>query len=327
LEERKIALIGAGELGSRHLQALALLDNPCRIYVIDPVEKSLEIADKRFAEVEGCQRHKLYLISALDKVEDKELDLVIIATNANIRRQIALEFLIEFKISYLILEKFLFQRLADYCEIENKLEETGTKCFVNCPRRMFPTYRHIHRLIRDQNQLHMEVVGNNWGLACNGIHFVDLFQWLSGEQMIEWDNKLDPELINSKRKGYIEYSGRIEGVNSSRKTINITSFNSGTINNSIRISTPGHRFLVAETFGKVIHERLDAEKPEFEVLDYSMLLQSQLTNKVATQLFDSGKCNLTPYSDSMEAHIPLLRLMLKNYNLREKQNSNRCPIT
>ncbi len=324
---KKIALIGAGQLGSRHLQALALLEVPAQISVIDPSESGLELARERFAQVEGHQRHELVLLSSLDILKEKELDLVVVATNSAVRHKIVMNLLTNFQVSYLVLEKFLFQRIADYSEVGERLKETGTRCFVNCPRRMFPTYREIHRLISDQKQLHMEVVGNNWGLGCNGIHFVDLFQWLSGEQVIEWENRLDPELLESKRKGYIEFSGRIEGFTNSGKTINITSFQSGVTNNSIRISTPGHRFLVAETFAKVIHEKLDGEKPELEELDFSMLFQSQLTNKVAMQLFDSGSCDLTPYSESMEAHLPFLRLMLKHYNTNQQQKSDICPIT
>ena len=324
---KKIAIIGAGQLGSRHLQALALLEVPTQIYVIDPSENGLELAHNRFAQVEGHQRHELVLLSSLDQLNVNVLDMVVVATNSAVRHKIVMNLLTNFQVSYLVLEKFLFQRITDYQEVAEKINEAGTKCYVNCTRRMFPIYHTIRRLISSQKQLHMEVTGNNWGLGCNGIHFVDLFQWLSGEQVIEWENMLDPNLLESKRKGYIEFSGRIQGVTKTGKTISITCFESGLTNNSIRISTPRHRFLVAETFARVIHENLGSNEPKLEELDFSMLFQSQLTNKVATQLFDRGKCDLTPYKESMEAHLPFLRLMLDHYNTNQQLKSDICPIT
>ena len=46
----QIAIIGAGQLGSRHLQGLAKLQLPCQVHVVDPSPKSLEVARQRFAE-------------------------------------------------------------------------------------------------------------------------------------------------------------------------------------------------------------------------------------------------------------------------------------
>jgi saccharopine dehydrogenase-like NADP-dependent oxidoreductase len=48
-----IVIIGAGHLGSRHLQALAHLEEQAFVQVIDPSEDSRTIAEKRFKE--ACQ--------------------------------------------------------------------------------------------------------------------------------------------------------------------------------------------------------------------------------------------------------------------------------
>ena len=46
-----IAIIGAGELGGQHLQALSYLDERAIVHVVDPSEKSREIAKERFNQV------------------------------------------------------------------------------------------------------------------------------------------------------------------------------------------------------------------------------------------------------------------------------------
>jgi ornithine cyclodeaminase/alanine dehydrogenase-like protein (mu-crystallin family) len=46
-----IALIGAGQLGSRHLQALGLLNRPVKIEVVEPFLNSVTLAKERLAQV------------------------------------------------------------------------------------------------------------------------------------------------------------------------------------------------------------------------------------------------------------------------------------
>ena len=48
---KKIALIGAGQLGSRHLQGLAKSDLEISIEVVEPFEVSRNTAKQRFEEI------------------------------------------------------------------------------------------------------------------------------------------------------------------------------------------------------------------------------------------------------------------------------------
>ena len=41
---KTIAIIGAGQLGSRHLQALVAVDFPLTVQVVDPSNEALKIA-------------------------------------------------------------------------------------------------------------------------------------------------------------------------------------------------------------------------------------------------------------------------------------------
>ena len=51
MEIRKILLIGCGEIGSRHLQALAKIEFPVKIWIVDPNLNSLKVGKKRFNEM------------------------------------------------------------------------------------------------------------------------------------------------------------------------------------------------------------------------------------------------------------------------------------
>ena len=46
-----IAIIGAGQLGSRHLQAIARLTMPARVYLVDPSDAARDVARQRFGEM------------------------------------------------------------------------------------------------------------------------------------------------------------------------------------------------------------------------------------------------------------------------------------
>ena len=61
------------------------------------------------------------------------MDIVIIATGADVRRKVIEELLEQAHVSYLLLEKVLFQRLEDYDVVASLLERKQAKAFVTKP--------------------------------------------------------------------------------------------------------------------------------------------------------------------------------------------------
>ncbi len=47
---KRIAVVGSGEIGSRHLQGLAKSKNKLSLYVVDSNNDSLELSKKRYNE-------------------------------------------------------------------------------------------------------------------------------------------------------------------------------------------------------------------------------------------------------------------------------------
>ena len=54
-----ICIIGAGQLGSRHLQALKMVLQPLLITVVDPSSESLKMAEERYQAAAGSGNHQL----------------------------------------------------------------------------------------------------------------------------------------------------------------------------------------------------------------------------------------------------------------------------
>jgi len=208
----KIAIIGSGQIGSRHLQALSLIDRPVSIQVVDPDQNSIKMAQERFSQVQstGNVNHIEYLKNT-DELSEC-LDVVIVATSSNVRRSVLEKLLHYKKVQYLILEKVLFQKIEDLYFVQNLLVKKGTKSWVNCSRRMVPFYQKLKEKFNNTHILNYTVSGSKIGIGCNAIHYLDMFAYLSKQNNLKlFSNQLDKNIITSKRKGFIEFTGTLYG--------------------------------------------------------------------------------------------------------------------
>lgn len=324
--EKKIVIVGSGQLGSRHLQALALLENPAQIYVVDPIPEALIVAKERFEQIKTSKRHALILCQSIFDIEIKSFDLVIIATNSSVRSQVVKELVMLFNFKNIILEKFLFQTVNDYHDIGNLFIQNQINAFVNCPRRLNPSYAKLKSLLHGYEDLTIQVIGNNWGLGSNAIHFIDLYQWFTGNDISAYRNSLEKGFCESKRFGYIDFFGTLEGLAHDRSCIRLTSLNSKSQSLKI-IFEVGNRKIVVDELKNTIVEVFDNGTQISMDLKFETLYQSNLTNLVAEQIFNYGSCDLTQYSESVRIHLPLFEALLAHYNQNKRLKSLKLPIT
>ena len=167
-------IIGAGQLGSRHLQGLLKFDK-CQqaVYVIDPSLDSLNNAKLRASEIKS--NHEVRFLADWKNLP-KEFDLAIVATNADIREKVVTKLLQNHRVNYLVLEKVLFQDIEAYSRINDLINKNNISTWVNHPRRMFSSYQVIKNQINNGNSKNYQYSGGNWGLGCNALHFLDLFE-------------------------------------------------------------------------------------------------------------------------------------------------------
>ena len=207
-----IVVIGVGNLGGRHVQSLAALDFPCNIQIIDTSEDSLNRAEGWFMSQNPNASLKFEKLKNIEDISDN-VDVAIIATNANIRASITEKLLSTKKVRYLILEKVLFQNPKDYLKIEEILKTQGCKTWINCPRRTITFYKSLKSLYANEKIFDFSVTGANWELGCNSIHFLDMLAFISGSaEDFKFDtSRLDEKLINNKRPGFREFTGVLRG--------------------------------------------------------------------------------------------------------------------
>ncbi|UCB45284.1 MAG: Gfo/Idh/MocA family oxidoreductase [Spirochaetota bacterium] len=323
----RLALIGAGQLGSRHLQALAKSDFSLEIEVVDKSEESLKTAKDRFSEItENRNVKKVDYYTSVTQIQP-EIDLCIIATTSDIRARVTKELLHRASVRYILFEKVLFQSLAEYDEMEGLLKNKGVNAWVNCPRRIYPFYINLKEELANKNDLFFMVYGGEWGLACNAIHFIDLLAFLSGglDYSIEKDG-LDSSVIDSKREGYIELTGTLQGVFGNGCKFFLHSCRGSLAPHIIAISSRDSQIIVDEDRGNA---RLSRRTSNWiwEDLSFAVPFQSDLTHTVVENILLEGKCGLTPFIESAELHKTLLRKLLEYLRTMRGEEVTLCPIT
>jgi hypothetical protein len=190
-------------------------------------------------------------------------------------------------------------------------------------------YQQIKKeIIKSKEKVVFQVIGGNWGLACNGLHFIDLCSFLTGEQIEEIDFKwVDNTIHESKRVNNIEFTGSIKGRMKDNSSFVITSFDNEISDISITVSTNSQRWVIQEgRTQKIIHSSKENNFNEF-VTSFKTDFQSTLTTKIANDLFELGNCNLPSYEEACKSHIPFIKKSLKKYIEITGIETSVCPIT
>ncbi len=324
-KEYQVVLIGAGQLGSRHLQGLARLQHPARITVIDPSAKALEVCRERVAEIEGWNRHTYSFQMEMNDLQDA--DVAIIATNADVRRTVIETLLSTIQVRYMLLEKVLFQRVSDCIEVGRLLNERGVKAWVNAPRPMWKDYQALKAALAGDRIRSFRTGGAEWKMASNAYHMLDLYGWLLDDELC-WlhADEIDQEPVPAPRAGFYELHGSLSGR-----------FSGGCyFSMSDHAHAPRNLYLLIETEARLIYlsekERrlcVVSGDPLNEAIDektFNPEYQSGLTHLAVEDIMQHERCALTPYQKASSVHELLLRTLGPHFKGLGKDDDI-CPIT
>lgn len=323
-----IAIIGAGRIGNRHLQAMAKLEVTAKVQLVDPSEESLRIAREQFFKVYQGDSEKIELISHrfIDNLSEP-VDLAIVATCSNIRAEVIKELIHKKEVKNFILEKVLFQTVAEYYEVDELLRKKNIPTWVNCYMRSRDFYKDLRNQMNLGKKVEMRVEGSLWGMGCNSIHFIDYFSFLTGCNDFNFtDCRLNRKIINSKRPGFIEFSGELAGKNSQGHSLILICHDKGSdpIKININNGSKSHE-IIDDSSDHVIHRVFDGDKKTEKKV--GIPFQSQTTNKLVHQIRNYDKCDLTTYHDSMNLHLPLIRILIEHIQNLSGESVKLCPIT
>tara|TARA_B100000315_G_scaffold167923_1_gene156430 strand:- start:803 stop:1783 length:981 start_codon:yes stop_codon:yes gene_type:complete len=322
------AIIGAGQIGSRHLQALCHLEEPTRIDLVDPSDESLQTARDRYEQVISADKQgsELYCHYSQDDLPDT-LDIVIVATNSAVREKVIKDVIQKHAVKNLILEKVLFQKKNHYIEIDTFLKESSIPTWINCWMRTTDLYKQIRSVINLNNLIQMKIKGSKWGIGSNSIHFMDLFSYFSECNDFKFvEVQLDNMVLDSKRKGYKEFMGRLEGRNSRGDSLELICKNEEEGPYTIEIQNGQEEYFL--TFNSLDHIDFKSSNGLSSRIGKATLpYQSKMTNIWVKDILTKGSCDLPTYSSFMNLHLEVIRVFTDHLKKITGKEINACPIT
>ncbi len=189
----KICIVGVGNIGLRYAQGIARTFPDAHLFLVDAPARLQELERQDLGEVTRC--------SSLDDIREP-MDLCVVATSCEPRLALYKRCL-ELEPSYVILEKYLFRSRAEF---EACLSLKRVPTFVNQWLYGSGTFDCMFQ----QEAQSVELIGSDWGLACNAVHWIDVFkrQMQISHLQVGRDTKV-LKVFPSKRAGYEEIYGEL----------------------------------------------------------------------------------------------------------------------
>ncbi len=279
----KVLIVGAGNIGRRHMQGLAGVPEVTGVNLVDPSAKALKLAKQMaLAEEKEGRRINVHLHRS---IPDTTHDLAIIATNANQRRVMWER--VRAHCKWVILEKFLFNDPREY-NVQG-LRDGST--FVNCSRRAMSCWD----VFRSAPQVSIFYYGFE-GLLCNAVHFLDLLQHLCGQDGMTISLSLGKR-HRSKRKGYWDSEGSLTAITTDKR--GCLYLNTKTLKRDAPPMLIVNDCVVDEA-------KMTLTDTAGAVQFFSFKMQSKLTGEYVQQLAARGTCSLPDYYTAARTHLLLL---------------------
>lgn len=320
IEKPNVLLIGLGRLGSRHLQGLLRAKNSVHIHCVEPNCENIDRAKLLLEETEN-----LNLLSSVEYYQkipqNLKFILYINACTAENRYATTLEAFQNNEIKYTILEKVLFNDIKNYGKFKDFV---GKKIiFVNCARRVNKSYIYTKSIIDRNKPVSVSVHGGLWGLCCNGVHFLDLFSFLTGDyEFNEHGFKENGKPYPAKRRNYWELNGAYWLRSNMNKFSMVCK--DGKEDLVVKIENDKHKFIINETTGSAEYFIEGVLRSEQKFLFEP---QSCLTGKYLDDLVDGIDLNLTKYFQSAILHETYLRDLHGVFRETISLDAENLPIT
>ena len=323
---KKVLLIGCGQLGSRHLQALACMDEISRIDVVEISPESIVLGKERLKGLPGVNtKISIQWHASLNDIRF-EFDLCVVATSARGRVELV-KALIERGCKRFILEKIVAQSTEDYDDLLRVVEASGVKAWVDMPTRAFQIHKYIKNRLSSGEPITFIEAGGNWGLACNGIHYIDLFVYYDESSILEPEAFLIDPLLHSSKRGemYKDLSGVICGRSDKGSRIILSYAKDHKNADVVSIFSTKARFMVDIVNGWAQEEMGDGQWRRIDIQEN--IYVSHTTKIFVRDIFKRDCCELPSLRESRISHLFLLDNLQAHFNRLSGQALKYCPTT
>lgn len=325
----RVLLLGCGQLGSRHLQAVVSLPQVAHIDVVDPRAEALDLGRERIGEVEDRNAQvDIRWLTSLDQAAP-DGDLCIIATLADRRPRLMREVAETLGYRAFLLEKVVTQSVAEYESLLEFSQQHALRVWVNCKSRAYPIHQHIKRQLDPADPVVVSGIGGNQGLANNGVHTADLFVFYSGAQRIHsGGSTIDPVAHPSKRGvGLFDLSGTLHGYADGGSQFTLSYQGDHDSPELFTITTRRYRCVIDHLQRWAAESDAASGWRRRPVTFEGDLRVSTMTRAFVAEILATGRCDLPTLADAFPAHRFILEELLPAFQRLLGIEGDRCPVT
>ncbi len=328
MSKTRVLIAGCGQLGSRHLQAVAALSDVESIEVYDPRPEGLELGRSRLAEASGRRVQDVRWLSSL---EDATVpgDLCVVATRADVRCDVVREVATRLGYRAFLIEKIVAQSVRDYRSLLQFAEDNSLSVWVNCKARANISHQRIKSMLDPDRPIVFTAQGGNFGLANNGVHAADLFAFFDSADSIEAaasfvDSKLHP----SKRgEDVFDLTGTLLGRTRKGSQF-LLSYSDHDTPDCFTIVAPGYRAVVDDMQRWFWESARDSDWQWTRVPYEQNIAVSRMTQTFAGDILHKGGCALPTLRECSPAHEFILNSLQPHFEkLLGQGQLDRCPVT
>ncbi|MFN0116725.1 MAG: Gfo/Idh/MocA family oxidoreductase [Elusimicrobiota bacterium] len=324
-----VLVIGSGELGSRHLQAICQIPYLERIDVLDQRIEALNVARSRVESISNRNKFIEYQwIQDISKISS-QYDLIVVATQATERVQIIKELIAKNISRKFFIEKVVAQSTSEYESLLSVCEKNNIKIWVNLKSRLHPSHLRVKQKLNSEEKIVFHVLGGNHGLGNNGVHVADLFIYFSNQKKINLQKEsIDLILHRSKRSNEIfDLSGELYG-NTDKGDSFFLSFQKDNLAFPLfYISSASYRAIVDDS-NKWMLEATEAGKWKWEPYNIDKnIMVSELSTVIVSDILTKQQCSLPLLDEAYGSHQFILDALHPTFKKLIKNDLELCPIT
>lgn len=311
----KAVIVGFGGMGCRHASSLYIGKQFHEIWILEPNKDifidncaRIQIPDSAFKHVTEIE------------LLPNDLDFAVIATTSIPRLNI-FKILAEVKnVKNFLLEKVVFQSKFQFNEAVDIINKLNVNAYCNFVNRYFTNYQKIKQQVNNNKPFSMVVSGGEFGLGCNSLHYIDLFQYLSSDKPNLINYSLS-ENLNAHKRGssFKEVTGQMLWKTSVGDTLILNSQIGKAIGVEITIQYNGH----VDILNEVTQTHCKLYDNNFSNSKFEILFTSYLTNVIFNDILN-GSCVLPKVEDTFDIHAQLFESVNDTIGISVDDN---CPIT
>lgn len=305
--KNNIVIIGTGNIGKRHLQAVGNLKMADGVVCYDNIEASLNSVHP-FCKANNIDAEHLDIRADYKNTLDAITpgSIVVIATTAKGRKDILLDVIAK-RPKAVIAEKPLCQSDEEYKQILAASKAGSVPVYVNLTRHSFDVYKRIKReIIAAKERIFVSVFPD--GMSCIGIHIFDLMTWLFDAKTQEISSSTAFGLTETKRGGCFDFYGDMSLLLDNRDAAFFRAAQKDCVF-SVKISTEDKEYNVFEYSKKMV---ITDRSGEVRTEEIEVPFVSQTTSKIVAQIMEGEKPDLPTVEESYLAHKILFDYMRKN---------------